>query len=291
MVIRRPGPGGGDPDVPENPATFLCRQNLYSWAVVNGWGQPGMRRIAIGIVAAVSVGMPAAADIFSTRSQRNLFKSQTRVLDTRAAIQYNDSVRLQPPSVHTPSKWGPLPYAGKYKGEYLKMARAAARMESSVSRGTGGACVHTRGASGIAAWPDAGIAGDGDGSGGGGSVPAASAQSPLSAGADRKGCCHSALYRRHVPSAPPLPAPAPRAAATRVTGSRCNSKRTKERATPGNVAGYSTSASTSMRLKVRYGDAACNPPRACTSRMCDVQPTHKPVRVPPTLKGVRPATI
>jgi len=127
MVIRRPGPGGGDPDVPENPATFLCRQNLYSWAVVNGWGQPGMRRIAIGIVAAVSVGMPAAADIFSTRSQRNLFKSQTRVLDTRAAIQYNDSVRLQPPSVHTPSKWGPLPYAGKYKGEYLKMARAAAR--------------------------------------------------------------------------------------------------------------------------------------------------------------------
>jgi len=87
----------------------------------------GMHRVAIGIVVAVSVGMPAAADIFATRNQKNLFKSQTRVLDTRAAIQYNDSIRLQPPSVHTPSKWGPLPYTGRYKGEYLDMARDAAR--------------------------------------------------------------------------------------------------------------------------------------------------------------------
>lgn len=86
-----------------------------------------MRKVAIGIVVAVSVGLPAGADIFSTRSQKNLFKSQTRVLDTRAAVQYNDSVRLQPPSVHTPSKWGPLPYTGKYRGEYLSMARDAAR--------------------------------------------------------------------------------------------------------------------------------------------------------------------
>ncbi|TDK47411.1 lytic transglycosylase domain-containing protein [Antarcticimicrobium luteum] len=86
-----------------------------------------MRRITIGILVAVGLGAPAGADIFATRGQKNLFKSQTRVLDTRAAIQYNDSVRLQPPSVHTPSKWGPLPYAGKYKGEYLELARAAAR--------------------------------------------------------------------------------------------------------------------------------------------------------------------
>lgn len=86
-----------------------------------------MRKLAIGIVVTVSLAAPAGADIFSTRSQKNLFKSQTRVLDTRAAVQYNDSVRLQPPSVHTPSKWGPLPYNGKYKGEYLNMAREAAR--------------------------------------------------------------------------------------------------------------------------------------------------------------------
>ncbi|GAA6198997.1 lytic transglycosylase domain-containing protein [Aquicoccus sp. SU-CL01552] len=86
-----------------------------------------MHRLAVGIAVAVGLAMPAAADIFSTRSQKNLFKSQTRVLDTRAAIQYNDSVRLQPPTIHTPSKWGSLPYTGKYKGEYLAMARAAAQ--------------------------------------------------------------------------------------------------------------------------------------------------------------------
>lgn len=86
-----------------------------------------MHRLAIGIAVATGLAVPAAADIFSTRSQKNLFKSQTRVLDTRAAIQYNDSVRLQPPTIHTPSKWGPLPYTGKYKGEYLAMARAAAQ--------------------------------------------------------------------------------------------------------------------------------------------------------------------
>ena len=86
-----------------------------------------MRRVAVGIVVAASVGMPAAADIFATRSQKNLFKSQTRVLDNRAAIQYNDSVRLQPPKVRTPTKWGPLPYTGAYKGEFLQIARDAAR--------------------------------------------------------------------------------------------------------------------------------------------------------------------
>ncbi len=86
-----------------------------------------MRRFAIGILISVSMGLPANADIFATRGQKNLFKSQTRVLDTRAAIQYNDSVRLQPPTIHTPTKWGPLPYTGKYRGEYMDMAREAAR--------------------------------------------------------------------------------------------------------------------------------------------------------------------
>lgn len=85
-----------------------------------------MRRLAIGIVISLGLGMPAGADIFAARNQRNLFKSHTRVLDTRAASQYSDSVRLQPPSIHTPTKWGPLPYSGKYRGKYLHMAREAA---------------------------------------------------------------------------------------------------------------------------------------------------------------------
>lgn len=85
-----------------------------------------MHRVAIGMVICVGLAMPASADIFAAKNQRNLFKSHTRVLDTRAASQYSNSVRLQPPSVHTPTKWGSLPYTGKYRGKYLAMARAAA---------------------------------------------------------------------------------------------------------------------------------------------------------------------
>lgn len=65
--------------------------------------------------------------MFSTKSQRNLFRSQTRVLDTRASQQYANSVRLQPPKVNTPSKWASQAYAGQYRGVFLPMAREAAR--------------------------------------------------------------------------------------------------------------------------------------------------------------------
>ncbi|OUS33384.1 lytic transglycosylase [Rhodobacterales bacterium 56_14_T64] len=87
-----------------------------------------MRKLAVGIVlASLSVGQGATADIFGTKSQRNLFASHARVLDGRAASQYNNSVRLQPPSIYTPTKWGTLPFDGSYRGEYLDMARSAAR--------------------------------------------------------------------------------------------------------------------------------------------------------------------
>lgn len=87
-----------------------------------------MKRI---LMIAVSVGLSAtaagAADFLSTKSRTNLFRSQTRVLDNRAAKQYNNSVRLQPPKVHTPSKWDAgKPFSGKYSGPYLAMAREAA---------------------------------------------------------------------------------------------------------------------------------------------------------------------
>ncbi|PCH68264.1 MAG: transglycosylase [Rhodobacteraceae bacterium] len=79
------------------------------------------------MVVGVSLAVPASADMFSTRSQKGIFASQARVLDTRASSQYANSVRLLPPSVYTPSKWGPLPYSGEYRGEYLLMAREAAQ--------------------------------------------------------------------------------------------------------------------------------------------------------------------
>ena len=80
--------------------------------------------VLCAVLAAPSV---VSADMFSTKSQRKLFKSQTNVLDNRAAQQYRNSVRLQPPKVHTPTKWSNLPYKGKYRGIYLNMAREAAR--------------------------------------------------------------------------------------------------------------------------------------------------------------------
>jgi len=86
------------------------------------------------LVAAVSFGMslalvmPAVADTLSTKSRSKLFKSQTKLLDNRAAEQYKASVRLKPPSVNTPTKWGSSPaYKGRYKGKYATMAREAAR--------------------------------------------------------------------------------------------------------------------------------------------------------------------
>lgn len=87
-----------------------------------------MRRKALAIViVALSLPAPVGADTVSTKSQRKLSSAQTRVLDNRASKQYANSVRLQPPSVLTPSKFGIQGYHGSYRGEYLRMAMEAAR--------------------------------------------------------------------------------------------------------------------------------------------------------------------
>jgi len=79
------------------------------------------------VVAALAVSAPVQSEVLSTKNQRKLFKSQLKVLDTRAAQQYANSVRLKPRKVHTPSKHDSGPYSGKYRGQFLEMARAAAR--------------------------------------------------------------------------------------------------------------------------------------------------------------------
>lgn len=88
--------------------------------------------LAFAILGAAGVGLmggAASADIFSSKNQARIFQSQTRVLDTRAAQQYKNSVRLQPPSVVTPTRWdGEVPlYRGSYRGPFVEMARDAAR--------------------------------------------------------------------------------------------------------------------------------------------------------------------
>jgi len=90
-----------------------------------------MKKATIAAVCvAVFAPVAATADVLSTKSRAKLFKSQTSVLDTRARQQYNSSIRLQPQQVRTPSKWDDgsvRAYAGRYKGQYLSMAKSAAR--------------------------------------------------------------------------------------------------------------------------------------------------------------------
>lgn len=86
---------------------------------------------ALSIAAAFLPWQEAQAQTLSTKSRNNLFKSQTSVLDNRAASQYNASVRLLPDSINTPTKWGDTQtYTGTYRGEFLNLARDAARKHS-----------------------------------------------------------------------------------------------------------------------------------------------------------------
>ena len=97
-------------------------------------GRGGGLHMRFVVVAILSCGimMPAAsgADVLSTKNRSAIFKSQTKVLDTRAKQQYNSSVRLQPQAFQAPTKWGLEPgpgFAGAYRGPYLSMAKDAAR--------------------------------------------------------------------------------------------------------------------------------------------------------------------
>lgn len=90
-----------------------------------------MKRLAtIAVVVGLVAPLAAKADVLSTKNRNTLFSSQTNVLDTRAKQQYNNSVRLQPKRVNTPTKWGTVStksYTGQYRGRYLQMAKDAAR--------------------------------------------------------------------------------------------------------------------------------------------------------------------
>lgn len=66
----------------------------------------------------------------STKSRTSLFKSQTNILDNRAASQYSSSIRLQPPKAIIPGLGGNLAFNGKYTGPYLDVAKSAANRYS-----------------------------------------------------------------------------------------------------------------------------------------------------------------
>jgi soluble lytic murein transglycosylase-like protein len=91
----------------------------------------GLRFAVTGVMAVVGIwgsGVIAEAETLSTMNRASLFRSQLDVLDGRAAQQYNNSVRLQPPRVEVPLADGIVPvFRGRYNGPYLAVARDAAR--------------------------------------------------------------------------------------------------------------------------------------------------------------------
>ena len=88
-----------------------------------------MRALWAGAIVAALVANAGLAQSVSSKNRKLLFKSQTKVLDSRAAQQYSNSVRLQPSQIVTPTKWDTetRKYNGKYRGPYMTMAKAAAR--------------------------------------------------------------------------------------------------------------------------------------------------------------------
>ncbi len=92
----------------------------------------GSLRAGLSVAALLIAGPAFAEGLSPSGSAKNravLFQNQTRLLDTRGAQQYENSVRYQPNfDAASRTVTGAVPrYTGKYKGEYLEVAKAAAR--------------------------------------------------------------------------------------------------------------------------------------------------------------------
>lgn len=90
-----------------------------------------MRSLSVAFIGTVFVGALSSpqitqADMFSTKNRQELFSAHTRILDTRASQQYQGSARLQPQAIPGVTLSSPR-YTGKYRGEFLTLARQAAR--------------------------------------------------------------------------------------------------------------------------------------------------------------------
>lgn len=90
----------------------------------------GTGRAALVAAVGVLTAPGAWADTVSTMSRSALLGSQIAVLEGRAAQQYNNSVRLQPPRVEVPPLPGGevLAYSGRADSRWIETARTMARL-------------------------------------------------------------------------------------------------------------------------------------------------------------------
>jgi soluble lytic murein transglycosylase-like protein len=90
-----------------------------------------LRTLSLVCFAALATAGPSLAEglVLSGKSssRKAVFKSQTRLLDSRLSKQYSGSVRLQPNPKEAASNAAIPRFRGSYKGEYLVVAKAMAR--------------------------------------------------------------------------------------------------------------------------------------------------------------------
>lgn len=93
-----------------------------------------LRSLGVVCIAAMMSGGVAGAEglVLSggAHSRKAVFKSQTRLLDNRLSKQYSASIRLQPNPIVVPKDSAIPRFRGNYKGQYLSVAKAAARKHS-----------------------------------------------------------------------------------------------------------------------------------------------------------------
>jgi soluble lytic murein transglycosylase-like protein len=88
------------------------------------------RIAAIGLTLVGTSGVAMAEGLNltgSTKSRLAIFEAQGRLIDDRLSRQYSGSVRLTPNYKKGEADAAVPPFRGSYRGEYLEVAKAAAR--------------------------------------------------------------------------------------------------------------------------------------------------------------------
>ena len=139
--MRPPQPGFGGVWKTRHEPSGISGRNRYSPAGSHRWVRRDSVDVDMRIIGQVAVAvLLASAPVGalaeglnltgSTKSRTAIFKSQADLIDKKLKKQYSGSVKLTPKykkGEETAAAEGIPAYRGSYKGEYLEVAKAAAR--------------------------------------------------------------------------------------------------------------------------------------------------------------------